>query len=269
MSIILLTAATGSPGVTSTALGLAVHWPRDVLLADCDREPGQSLQAGYLLGLDLGGRGLSELARAHRENRPVSEELQLQTVSFQSGAEHERHVLPGFAHPATPALFAPVWQPLAQALRAHSDSGRGVIVDAGRIGGTGLPSALLGASDLVLVCVRSSLRSLAALRLHLPTLQHQLDESSRAELGLLVVGPGRPYSSSEISRQFSVPVVHELAWEPRQAEVYSDGATPGRSWGGGQLNRSLRAAASALDERVRRREEVVAGALATSEWVSS
>lgn len=269
MGIILVTGAAGSPGVTTTALGLALHWPRDVLLADCDRNPAQSLQAGYLLGLDLGGRGLAGLARAHREQRPLAEELRLQTVAFQDGSEHERELLPGFAHPAAPSLFVPVWQPLADAFAVQADSGRDVLVDAGRITGQGLPAALVAAADLVVVCVRSSLRSLAALRLHLPTLQQQLDESrGRAELGLVVVGPGRPYSGAEIARQFASPVLHELAWDPRQAEVLSDGAAPPRGWSGGQLNRSLRACASSLDERIRRRREVVAGSLSSSEWVS-
>ena len=36
MAIIVLTSAGGSPGVTSTALGLSLTWPRPVLLADCD-----------------------------------------------------------------------------------------------------------------------------------------------------------------------------------------------------------------------------------------
>ena len=36
MAILILTSAGGSPGVTTLAVGLALTWPRPVLLADCD-----------------------------------------------------------------------------------------------------------------------------------------------------------------------------------------------------------------------------------------
>lgn len=52
MAVIALASATGAPGVSTAALGLALTWPRHVLLADCDREPAQAVQAGYLRGMD-------------------------------------------------------------------------------------------------------------------------------------------------------------------------------------------------------------------------
>ena len=57
MSVIVLTGGPGSPGVTTTSLGLTLCWPGDVMLSDCDRDPAQAIPAGYLRGLDLGGRG--------------------------------------------------------------------------------------------------------------------------------------------------------------------------------------------------------------------
>ena len=44
MSIILLTSPGGSPGLTTTALGLALTWPRDVILADADPCPGHVIE---------------------------------------------------------------------------------------------------------------------------------------------------------------------------------------------------------------------------------
>ena len=52
MAVVLLASATGSPGVTTTALGLALAWPRHCLVADCDRDPSQAVQAGYLRGME-------------------------------------------------------------------------------------------------------------------------------------------------------------------------------------------------------------------------
>ncbi len=80
MVMVVLAAASGAPGVTTTSLGLVLSWPRNVLLADCDRTPSQAIQAGYLGGADLGGRGLGQLAKAHREARSLYEELPYQTV---------------------------------------------------------------------------------------------------------------------------------------------------------------------------------------------
>lgn len=288
MAVITLTSATGAPGVTTTALGLALQWPRDVLLADCDRDPSQALQAGWLHGVELGGRGLGPLASVHREQRHVGEELWLQTVSLlptgeadghdqpnganPPGSKHvvERRFLPGFSHPAASGLFLPVWQDFVDACVALGASGTDVLIDAGRIGREGLPAALVAGSDLLLVCVRSSLRSLAALQLHLPTLQSQVEAMGCAtRIELLVVGAGRPYVTAEVERQFAVPVAHAVAWDPRQAAVLSDGEA--RSWAarprrGGALVRSHRAGASRLAERVQRRSEVVAGTRSSGEW---
>ena len=39
MSVIVLTGGPGAPGITTTSLGLALCWPGDVMLSDCDRDP--------------------------------------------------------------------------------------------------------------------------------------------------------------------------------------------------------------------------------------
>lgn len=267
MAVITLTSATGAPGVTTTALGLALTWPRDVLLADCDRDPSQAIPVGWLRGTDLGGRGLGQLASVHREHRRLSEEVWLQTVGLGEAGERERRFLPGFTHPAAVALFSPIWQELVDSFTALASGGTDVVVDAGRAGREGLPAPLVAGSDMLLVCVRSSLRALAGLRLHLPHLQAQVEAlGAPCELGLLVVGPNDPYGSSEIEKQFGVPVVHSLTWDPKQARVFSDGALPPRSLAGGALPRSYKACASRLAEAVQRRDEVVAGTRAPVEW---
>ncbi|MEL4504771.1 hypothetical protein AAEX63_08035 [Luteococcus sp. H138] len=266
MAVITLASATGSPGVTTTALGLALNWPRDVLLADCDRDPAQSIPAGWLRGTDLGGRGLGQLAAIHREHRQLSEEMWLQTVRLHDG-ERDRRYLPGFTHPGAVGLFAPIWQELADSFVAQGSGGTDVLVDAGRVGRDGLPAALVAASDVLLVVTGSSLRALAALRLHLPTVQaHAEALAAHCQLGLLVVGPSRPYGSSEIQKQFGLPVRHTIAWDAKQARVFSDGAAPPRGLTTGMLTRSYKACASRLSESVQRRSEVVAGTRSSVDW---
>lgn len=232
--LLLLASAAAAPGTTTTALGLTLAWPRPAMLVDADRDAAQSVLAGWLHGADPQGRGLVGLAQAHREGRPldlVGQCLPLTDVhSF----------LPGFTHPGQVALFSPVWPALAHALAATSAQSRDVLVDAGRLGAGGLPMPLVGVADHVLLVVGSSLRSLAALRHHVAPLQ----EAARpGAVGLLMVGPGRPYEPDEVAAQFGVPVVATLPWDPAGAAALSDGAPAPRR---DALTRALRSTADSL-----------------------
>ena len=134
MAVIVCTGAPGAPGVTTSALGLALTWSRDILLADCDREPSQSIQAGYLRGLDHGGRGLAALARLHRENRPIAPELWRHSIPLDESGEVGRRFLPGFSVPAAVRLFDVVWPELSDAFASLDAQGVDVLVDAGTVG---------------------------------------------------------------------------------------------------------------------------------------
>ena len=46
MAIVVLTSASGSPGVTTTAVGMAFSWPRPVLLVEADPTGGSGILAG-------------------------------------------------------------------------------------------------------------------------------------------------------------------------------------------------------------------------------
>ena len=109
MSVIVLTGGPGAPGITTTSLGLTLCWPGDVMLSDCDRDPAQAIPAGYLRGLDLGGRGLAVLARLHREARGIGPELIKQTIALTREETTNRRFLPGFAQPGAVRLFDHIW----------------------------------------------------------------------------------------------------------------------------------------------------------------
>ena len=238
MALVILASATGAPGCTTSALGLALNWPGVSLLVDADRNPSQSLLAGYLQGVDPGRRGFTGLLQAHRERRPFASEIAGQCV--QLGDDTRRWLLPGFAHPAASSLFTAAWPDLVGALdRFEGD----VIVDAGRVGRDGIPRPLAEAADAVLLVTRSSLVSLAGARLYLPLLSEAVD---LGRLGLLVVGPGRPYSRSELGRQFGTEVRATLPWDPDGAAVYAEGQARGRKFDASAYVRSLRTAAESL-----------------------
>lgn len=251
MAVIILTSAPSSPGVTTTALALSLTWPRDVLLADCDREPSQAVLAGYLRGADPGGRGLAAIAQLHRQGRQLHEEVLRQTIPLAEGGAIHRYFLPGFAHPGAVRLFDGVWRNLSESLEGLNDRGIDVIVDAGRIGPNGLPGGLVSSADLVVLVSRSTLRSLAATRLHLSVLREQVEALPTATpLGLMIVAPSKPYSSTEISKLFQIPVWAEIPKDPKAASVLLDGAPEPRRFLDQIFMDRVRAQAKALHERV-------------------
>ncbi len=251
MAVVVLCSAAGSPGVTSLSMGLALTWPRHVLLADCDRDPSQAVQAGYLRGMDHGGRGLMTLAQLHREGAPLAPELWRQSLPLTVDEATQRRCLPGFSTAGASRLFEHVWPTLGEAFESLEDRGVDVLVDAGRITSTGLPLGLVHSANAVIVAVRSSLRALAAARIHLVTITEQLAAlPSPVPLALAVVGPRQPYGTAEIAAQFSLPVWAEVPWAPKLAAVLSDGADEPKRFHETGLMRRIRADAKALTERL-------------------
>ena len=66
MALIVLCSASGSPGVTTSALGLALTWTRPVLLVEADPTGGSALLAGYFRGQVTPTESLIDLAFAYR-----------------------------------------------------------------------------------------------------------------------------------------------------------------------------------------------------------
>ena len=73
MAIIALTAGSGSPGVSTTTVGLALCWPRPVVLVEADPTGGSGILAGYFQGQVAHDGGLIELAMAQREDLVAAE----------------------------------------------------------------------------------------------------------------------------------------------------------------------------------------------------
>ena len=259
MAVLVLCSATGSPGVTTTALGLALGWPRDVLLADCDRDPSQAVQAGYLRGMDHGGRGLMALAQVHREGAALATEVWRQALPLTSGEDTRRRFLPGFASAGASRLFEHVWGALGEAFESLDEGGTDVLVDAGRVSPHGLPLGLLTVADAVLLTTRTGLRALAGVRIHLSTLADQVRAlPSARDVGLVVVGPGRPYGSGEIAAQFGVPCWAEVGWDPRSAGVLSDGDPEPRRFRDSSFLGGFRSEAKSIADRVGRARQAIA-----------
>jgi hypothetical protein len=259
MAILLLTSTGGSPGVTTLAVGLALTWPRPILLADCDPGAHQAILAGYLAGRSAVGKGLLRVAEAHRDRRPLREVVLDQALLLSAEQETRRLFLPGFTRPGSAMHFGAVWEDLAEAFDRLADVDIDVIIDCGRMGATGLPAALLERSALTAVVLNSTLRSVMSARVHMQTLHDhpRLASTDRGYLGLIIVGEGQPYRSSEISRALEVPVITSIADDRQTAAHLSDGRPRHRRFDTSPLIRSIRDASSQLSGRLQRSAQLV------------
>lgn len=256
MAVIALTSAKGAPGVTTSALALALVWPRPCLLLEADVAGSSSILAGYLRGSVRHDKGLVDLALAHRRGGLV-DGLHRASIPLESS---QARLVAGLTSPAQITTLQQVWEPIAAVLHGLERTGTDVIVDAGRVGAAGGPAPLLREADITLLTTRSTLPAIAAARARATVLRDDLTSKGAGEdtLSLLVVGEGQPYSAREIRDAVRLPVAASLAWDPVNAEVFSLGATPSYKLEASALVRSARAATSALTELIAKRRDRLA-----------
>lgn len=259
MSLIVLTSASGSPGVTTTALGLALGWPRPALLVEADPTGGSSVSAGYLRGSAVPPEAMIELALAHQAGA-LLEALPRVSIPLPGSSAQ---LVPGTRSHEQAATLLNLWEPLTGVLTSLDGTGQDVIVDAGRLGLFGSPEPLLNGADLALVVTRTDLVALSGARSWAATLRERFDRAgATATLGALLVGEGAPFRAREVARVLTIPVVCAIAWDPESAAVLSHGRQPpaagvaqrlaGRGgWDDAALLRSLRAARSAITGTIR------------------
>lgn len=217
MALFTLVSASGSPGVTATALGLALTWPRPVVLVEADPSGGSAILAGFYRGA-IDHPGLVDLIAAQR-NGVLAETLPKVTLDV---PESKARILFGsFGHEQATGL-ATLWEPLLLVLRAIATDGQDVLVDAGRLGLHGWPRPLVSHSDVTGLVVRSNLPALVAARSWAQSIATDVIPGHEAQL--IVSGPGRPYQPQEISRALALPVLGSVAWDPDSAAVYAEGA---------------------------------------------
>lgn len=238
MAVIALTSASGSPGVTTTAVGLALLWPRPVILVEADPTGGSGLLAGYFRGTRPYTTGLIELALSPE---PVADALPSAVIPIDGTSVS---FVAGTRSHAQAGALQDLWEPLAEAFAGLDENGQDVIVDVGRRGLVGSPELLLNRADLSLLVARTNLPSLVAARSWTAGWRH--DAQPMRHVGLLTVGEGQPYSSREVTDVLGLPVVASVHDDPVAAAVFHRGAEPGRAFESGGLVRSLRSAIAAI-----------------------
>jgi hypothetical protein len=256
MALLILASTCSSPGVTTLGVGLALAWPRSVLLADCDQGAHQSVLAGYLAGRSANGKGLLRVAEAHRDGRPLREVVVDQTIPLSTDPSARRLFLPGFTKPGSASLFGGVWAELAETFDRLAEAEMDVIVDAGRIGVQGLPVPLLDHAAAVCLVLRTNLRSVMSARVHSPHLKEQAQLSAaERSLGLILVGDGDPYHAPEIAKALGLPVMATVAYGPEPAQHLSDGKPRSRKFDTTPLAKSLHTTAGTLHSQLQRTVE--------------
>lgn len=227
MAVVALTSASGSPGVTTTAVGWALTCGRPTVLVDADPTGGAAMLAGYLRGQMIPPDALLELWAAQQQGR-LRATLPSQLMAL---PDSKVGLLPGTRAHGQARSLAGLWEPLLAAFKALEGTSQDVVIDVGRLGLAGSPIPLLHGADLALVVCRSDLVSLAALRSWLETLHSEFDTAGAASaLGVVVVGPGRPYGEAEVGKVLAQvcggrsPVVGSLPWDPKTAAAFSAGA---------------------------------------------
>jgi hypothetical protein len=253
MAVIALASASGSPGVTTNALGFALLWPRPVLLVEADPTGGSGLLSGYFRGTREYEAGLVELALTASSLSDALAEaashIEGTEVSFIAGTR---------SHTQAGAL-RDLWVPLADALGELESTGQDVIVDAGRLGLTGSPEALLDSADLTLLVSRTTLPAIAALRSWADAYQRPPMDWHQA--GVLLVGEGQPYRTGEVSAVVNLPILASLPDDPESAAVLSRGSNPPKRFESGPLVRGLVAAIASIHSTIsHRRTELLEGA---------
>lgn len=265
MALIVLTSASGSPGVTTTALGLALTWPRPVLLVDADPTGGSSVFAGYLRGQVEPTGGLLDLALAHRRNE-LDQALPATVMPIPDSTVQ---LLPGTRAHGQARSLASLWEPLGLALRGLERNGQDVIVDAGRLGLVGSPEPLVYAADLALLVTRSTVPALAGANSWAVTLRSEFEQlGAPTRLAVLMIGTGNPFVAREVTKVLHLPVLGSLAWDDPTAQVFSVGATNENRLTGLSPLRQVRAGrrleGSALVRSLRATEDSIATTLATN-----
>ena len=243
MAVIALTSASGSPGVTTTAVGLSLLWPRPVILVDADPTGGSGLLAGYFRGTREYEAGLIELALSPADVadalRDVVRPFEGSTASYIAGTRSH----------AQAAGLRDLWPRLTDALAGLDELGQDVIIDAGRMGLAGSPEPLLASADLTVLLTRTTLPALAAARSRAETIRKNHDWSSPS---VVLVGEGQPYRSHEVAKAIGLPVIAAVADDPDAAAVFSRGATPSKNFDSGTFARSLQSVISSCQAQVTR-----------------
>lgn len=252
--LISLASTSGSPGTSTTALGLSLIWPRDVILLEADTVGASSTLAGFFAGTVPPRATILDLT----PGADFEEQLMAQSIPLTDDQTPIRRLIPAISNPLHGASLATRWDALALALYDLERAGIDIIVDIGRIHSPHLAAPILQASDVVALVLRPTITSTLVAR---TTLKHRQlageDGLSAPAFHLLTITGPDTYSNAEASRALRQPSLGSLPWAPKHAAVFAHGAPRPRRFDTSAYARSLRSTANAITTAGQRRREAI------------
>lgn len=217
MTLVAVCSVKGSPGVTTTCVGLGARWPsgeQPVVVVECD-PAGGDLLARWRLELSPGLVSLAAAARRTDDPGLVWQHTQrlpggLPVVAGPPGAAQARVMLSEITAPGTGVLR-----------RAADQEGNVVIADCGRLDPDSPVLPVIQAADVTLLLARARDDALA----HVATRLQELKQFS-PRLALVLVGDG--YPSAEVSKELGIQVWGRLPEDSKGAAAL-DGRPGSRS----------------------------------------
>jgi hypothetical protein len=243
MAVIVLFSAGGSPGVTTTAVGLSLAWPRPVLLIEADPTGSSGILPGYLRGQQAPSRTVIDLALALQQGH-LSLTLWELGLPLTADRSDVRLIASVKTHRQAAAMLG-AWEALADEFRQLGRAGIDVLIDAGRFGLEYFPTSLVSSAACSLLVTRCTLSAIGTARGAAQYLV-RVSEQDTSTTGLLLIGGGHSYSARDIARYLALPVRADLPLDARAASVYSEGTAPGRHWRRNQLVGALKSTAGVL-----------------------
>lgn len=229
MAIITLSSLGHSPGTTTTAVALALRWPRAAVLIEADVSKTSSVLAGRLRGRIPHRTGLTNLAGAAIHGELDAPMLWANSVSLAD----DRRLVPGFSSLGAAQGARQFWPELLAVIATLDRAGSDVIVDLGRCDADDARFPLLTSAAVALVTCGTSLPDIAAVTAptdgrtpRISALSALLERVGRRDALRLVLieRPHDNYSAAEIRRVTGVPIAGSLPYAPGAAATYSHGS---------------------------------------------
>lgn len=233
MSLVLLSSASGAPGVSTAALGMSLMWPRPVLLLEADLSTTSRLLPGALRAQVPHDTGLTELLVANSHQSLDEAALWDQAIEVADNVS----VVPGFKSIATGVTAGErFWRSLIDTLRVVEARGIDVLIDAGRLQVDDPRMVFVREAESVAMFSVNTLPAIASVHATLQLsdlvegreagwLRSELEQIGHLDrLGLVVTetdAPGNTYPSRSVARSLGVELLGSLPWNPRGAAQFT------------------------------------------------
>lgn len=247
----VLTSGAAAPGVSTTAMGLTLAWPRHCLLVNADA--GQVFLMGHLAGKYPTTNGILHVLEAMRlATTDVRTALWTQAVAIPGDRESARRMLlPGVANPTSLPALDQAWPNLGRAFVEMDQADIDVIVDLGRIRPVGIPEALAEAASHVLVMLQPTLREIGTAKHTATVIRDSLGRIGAQHRGGVVLhkpgktGRGVTYAD-DTAGYLGLPIRGSLPHDRVAAQWLSDGVGDSARYDRSRLRSALSGLAHTL-----------------------